>query len=432
MELQTYFRILNRQKWTIFIVVFLVLGIVTIGGTFLETKYTATTSLRLVTVTGGGSDFVNYSVSYANRLMNTYEQIATSSPVREQAAMNLDLATSELDLVSGAVPDSEILQISSTHSNPQTAATIANMVANVVIAESKRDSRIRSNTLSILEPAAIPTSPSSLSLLRLLIIGVFVGVSGGVGLAFLLENLDTKIYSAKEVASLTQLRILGEIPKITRKQLSSGVHWNSLEGEAFRRLRTNIVAASGNESLGTLLITSAEPNEGKSTIAANLVRSMVSGTQQRIVLVDCDLRRPTLHHFFGLDNETGLSDVLLQKTSLADALQMNEADGVVVLTSGSLSLQAINLLGASQMKRLLGELEQLFDVVILDSPALLATADAVVIAPLVKHVLLVVKRAQVGQEDVLDTYKYLHAANAKLLGAVVNQIAPSWKHSYIY
>lgn len=432
MELRTYTRILIKQKWTVLGVMSLVLATVAVGSSFLETKYTATTSLRLVTITSGGNDFVNYSVSYANRLINTYEKIATSSPIREQVATSLNLAVSELDIVSGAVPDSEILQISAIHSDPQVAAAIANMVANVVIVEGKRDSRVRSNTLTILEPASIPNTPSSLSVWRLIFIGVFIGLGGGISLAFVLENFDTKIYSAKEAASLTKLSVLGEIPKIAKRQQLEGVHWNSLAGEAFRRLRINMGAANSNMPLGTLLVTSAEPDEGKSTIAANLARSMASGGKQQVVVVDCDLRRPTLHRIFEVQNEIGVSDVLLQNVSLNDALQLSEVDGVSILTSGALSLQSIDLLGSSRMKNLLEDLEKSFDTVILDSPALLATADAVVLAPLVKNVLLVVKRAQVSQEDILDTYQYLHAANANLLGVVINQISPSWKRSYIY
>jgi len=170
---------------------------------------------------------------------------------------------------------------------------------------------MRANMLSVVEPAVDPQPPSKTRQALKIVMGSMVGLAGGVGLAFLLENLDTTLYTTEQIAEAAALSALGKIPTARRKPPSAFFNGNSPQGEAFRRLRANVLALDQDVTLRTLLVTSAEPREGKSTVVANLAFA-IARSGRKVIVVDADLRLPTLHKIFGLSNETGLSSVLKQ------------------------------------------------------------------------------------------------------------------------
>jgi capsular exopolysaccharide synthesis family protein len=274
--------------------------------------------------------------------------------------------------------------------------------------------------LKPLDSATLPESPIRPNVLLNLALAVIFGLALGVGLAFLAEYLDTRLYTEERIEEVTSLPVLGRIP-YTRKWrgnvLSGG---RSAHPEAYRRLRTNIYMLAQEGRLRTLLVSSAGPGEGKSTIATNLALTMTqSGI--RVIAVDADLRRPTLHSMFGLPNRIGLSNVLEQQTTLEEAAQHGGPLGLRVLTSGPLPHNPAELLGSSEMTALLKELAEQFDAVLIDSPALLAVSDAAVLGPMADGVLLVVGRAQEGGKAVLAARQQLSDVRARLLGVVVNR-----------
>jgi capsular exopolysaccharide synthesis family protein len=275
--------------------------------------------------------------------------------------------------------------------------------------------------LTSLDPASLPSFPVKPNARRNLALAVALGLALGVGLAFVAEYLDTRLYSVERIEEVTSLPVLGRIP-YTRKWrgnvMSGG---RSAHPEAYRRLRTNIyMLAQQEDRLRTLLVTSAGPGEGKSTIVTNLALTMTQSAI-RVIAVDCDLRRPTLHSMFGLPNHIGLSNVLEQQITLEEAAQHGGPLGLRVLTSGPLPHNPAELLGSSEMRALLEDLAERFDAILLDSPALLAVADAAVLAPMVDGVFLVVGRAQEGGGAVQAARQQLSDARARLLGVVVNR-----------
>lgn len=191
--------------------------------------------------------------------------------------------------------------------------------------------------------------------------------------------------------------------------------------EAFRVLRTNLQFMGLDAPLKSLLVTSAAPSEGKSTVAANLAVSFAQAGQN-VCLVDADLRKPRLHKIFGAENWRGLTTAVMNQNGIEADLQFSGIEGLMLLTSGPIPPNPAELLGSGRMQALLGELEQRFDVVVLDSPPVLAVADAVVLAPRVSGVILVVRAGQAARQQVKRAQEALLAVKANLLGVVLDGV----------
>jgi succinoglycan biosynthesis transport protein ExoP len=278
----------------------------------------------------------------------------------------------------------------------------------------------RTNLLSVVEPAAIPTSPSSPKMKLSIALGLVVGLISGLGLAFLLENLNTRMEGTDEIERTAALPVLGAIPKA--KSSSRGLfNSDSPAEEAFRRLRTNVLALGRTEEAGTLLITSAEPNEGKSTVVANLATSLVQ-SGLKVVVVDGDLRMPTIHTIFNLPNDIGFGDVLDGTAKLDSALVRPwKKPCPWVLPSGGPFEHPAELLASPRAREVFADLASRFDITLIDSPALLATADALSLATEVPAVLIVVGRSQTRREALLSVRKQLLGVSARPVGVVVNR-----------
>ena len=189
--------------------------------------------------------------------------------------------------------------------------------------------------------------------------------------------------------------------------------------EAYRTLRTNLQFVSLDKPLRTILVTSAGPDEGKSTLIANLAIAMAQG-ERKVILVDCDLRRPSLHKLCGLGSREGLTSMMVAEGGSAEPpLQETGVPGLTLLASGPLPPSPSDLLGSRRMDAVLTTLKERADVVLLDSPPVVAVSDAAVLATKVDGVLLVVSAGHTRREGVQAAKAKLEKVNANLLGAVL-------------
>ncbi|MGB3260083.1 CpsD/CapB family tyrosine-protein kinase [Paenisporosarcina sp.] len=201
--------------------------------------------------------------------------------------------------------------------------------------------------------------------------------------------------------------------------------------EQYRTLRTNIEFSSVDQEYKTILVTSSSPAEGKSTTVANLA---VTFAQQgkRILLVDTDLRKPTVHYTFNLKNVKGLTNVLTKQSTLTEAVQSTEVEHLSILTCGPIPPNPAELLGSSSMSQFIELAKSQFDVVLFDTPPILAVADAQILANKVDGTILVICSGSTEQESACKSKDLLESAKSKVLGAVLNKKKAKDSQYYYY
>jgi len=276
---------------------------------------------------------------------------------------------------------------------------------------------------SVVSPAAIDTVAVSPKPLRNGALGLAVGLVFGFGMAFLAEYLDNTIKSAEEAQELFGAPVLGTIPTVQFKagetrRLTIVQDPGSRGAEAYRGLRNSIDYVNFEHVIKTLLVTSAAPGEGKSTVSANLVASLAMAGA-KVVLINCDFRRPTTDEFFEVNNQLGLSDVLAGRISLESALQATDDANLRVLTPGKMPPNPSELLGSEKMTALIETIKADADWIIVDSPPLLAVADAAATARWTDGVLVVTRAGVSTSPAATNARDILDKVGARILGVVV-------------
>lgn len=260
------------------------------------------------------------------------------------------------------------------------------------------------------------------------------GLVIALGVAFVAERLDTTISSSDEAESFCGAPILGDIPteKFERgedRRLTMVQHPQSPAAEAYRMLGSNLNFLQAEQEIKTLLVTSAEPGEGKSTVAANLATALAEGGK-RVVLVISDFHRPSTTAFFDVSEDVGLSDVLAGTSDVFHALQRpSDTDSLWVLAAGPAPANPNRLLGSSRMQGLLGALGAEVDWVIIDTPPLLTVADGLAVAPWADGVLIVMHAGVSTQGAAKRGPATLEKVGARIVGVVVWGLDQA-KHSY--
>ncbi|MFQ5433738.1 MAG: polysaccharide biosynthesis tyrosine autokinase [Anaerolineae bacterium] len=290
------------------------------------------------------------------------------------------------------------------------------------------------NTISIIEPASEPRSPSTPNNMITVLTAAGIGFVLSASAAYVLEYLDDSVKTPNSASRLTGLPTLTGIATIVgdNKLVTIGEP-RSPTSEAFRVLRTAIQFSDTESEKRTLLVTSPVPGDGKSTTASNLAVVM-SQAGNHVLLVDTDLRRPSLHRIFNLSNKRGLTSLLLalgqdedtgdMRGLVTDTAQTTQVEGLRVLACGPIPPNPSELLGSPKMQRLLGLLAEQFDYVILDSSPTLSVTDAAVLSTQADGTILVVRANRSRKDHVKQSIERLHEVNANMLGVVLNSLAP--------
>jgi len=292
------------------------------------------------------------------------------------------------------------------------------------------------NTLTVVEPATVPTVPIGPKKTLTILLAASIGFILAVGAAFLLEYLDDTIKTPEDVTQALGLSALGAIARIEGdtlpEKLITADHPKSPISEAYRVLRTNLQFSSVDKPLKTLLVTSANPIEGKSVTAANIAVVMAQAGHS-VIMIDSDLRRPVLHKIFQLPNNEGFTNALLHSNPNPDGyLQATSVENLRVLTTGPLPPNPSELLGSERMKGLVEQLKAQADLLILDSPPCLAVTDAAVLASQVDGVLLVVDAGVTRRGLAARAVEGLQKVGANILGVVLNKVSARRGGYYYY
>ncbi len=204
----------------------------------------------------------------------------------------------------------------------------------------------------------------------------------------------------------------------------------SIAAESYRTLRTNIQYSSFDNEYRVIVITSSEPGEGKSTTAGNLALCMAQG-EKKVILIDCDLRKPSLHKKFKVSNLVGLSDVIVGKSDLTTATHRYNKN-LVLLTSGKIPPNPSEMLSSKTMEKLLKALKESFDYIILDTPPVQAVTDSQILSTKADGTILVVKAEKTKKESVVNAINLLKKVNSNIIGTVLNEIDISRNKYYYY
>jgi len=350
---------------------------------------------------------------------------------REIANVEGDIARTQ-EALNAATDDTQRIRLET--SLAQYRSTYSNIVFSyqqIRLAEAQA-----TDNIVVAEPAEVPLRPIRPRTMTNTLLAAVVGAMIAVGAAFLIEYLDDTIKTPDDVARVSGLSTLGAIARLKEtggtRQLVAWLQTKAPESEAYRTLRTNVQFSRVDKPVRSLLVTSAGPSEGKSTTAANLAVVMAQ-TGQRVVLVDTDLRRPVMHKVFGVANNTGLTSALLNgdQVVLDGHLQGTEVENLSLLTSGPIPPNPSELLGSHRMARLVEKLAGQADLVIFDSPPVLAVTDAAVMGRQVDGVVLVVDAGQTREQVLGQAAGELQKTGANLLGVVLNRL-DSRRGGYYY
>ena len=269
-------------------------------------------------------------------------------------------------------------------------------------------------------------------------LGFVAGLVLGVGFAFVRERMDDRIHGRAQLEASVGAPVLAVVPQVPgwRKRAQTKLVTTSASGspaaEAYRSLRTNLQFISRDGTVRVISVTSPHAGEGKTTTVANIATTLAL-TGKRVMALSADLRKPRLHRFFGLSNDEGLSSVLAGQAQLAEVARRVEGlDSLRIVTSGPVPPNPAELLSSDAMESLLTQLRSMADYVVIDTPPVLVVSDAMIVAPRVDGVVVVVDADTTTGGAASHTIDQLEQVGGNVIGSVLNRFDPSKARYYAY
>lgn len=287
----------------------------------------------------------------------------------------------------------------------------------------------RTTMVAIIDKATPALRPAKPNKPLNIALGIIIGLVVGVGLAFFIEYLDTSVKTIDDVERALQAPVLGVIPQNVGLMIDEGIE--SPHAEAYRVLRTNLLFSRKDDKLNSFAVVSAGAGEGKSTTVFNLAATFAQNGH-RVVIVDSDLRRPTLHKILHVTNSLGLTNYLLKQNTLEEVIQTTSVPTLDFLASGKLPSSSMGILSSTQMRELIGELKQRYDFVFFDSPPIMGVSDASILASGVDMTIQVIQYRRYPQPMNIRAKQLIEKVGGNLVGIVLNNINMSQDESYYY
>ncbi|UKA70294.1 polysaccharide biosynthesis tyrosine autokinase [Arthrobacter sp. FW306-06-A] len=466
LDLADYLNVL-RTYWKAIVAITLLATMAAAGWTLLQPKVYSSDSSGIVVTPG--SDNVSLALagdSLAKAKVKDYESVAKSRLVADRVIQALDLKTSGdalLGSISIKVPlDTAQITVTAKSTDPATAQRVADAWVNGLAAQVEAIETAPSNdtkstattadagpsvnaTTAVrvlpLGKAVLPSSPTSPNTKLNLALGALVGMALGVAYALIRRHLDRRIRRAADIERLFGVPVIGTLPvdhrlagKSTIVDAGTAEQLHDAGGamaEALRELRTNLSFLDVDQPPRVIVVTSSLQAEGKSTVTANLAVTMAAAGEN-VVVVDGDLRRPTLVDVFNLVPGVGVTDVLTGTADLADVLQpWGALPNLSVLGSGRIPPNPSELLGSRAMKNMLAALAK-DAVVLIDAPPLLPVTDAAVLSRAADGAILVIRTGKTTQEQLDLSLGNLEKVKGRVLGAVLNYVPSKGRDAYSY
>jgi capsular exopolysaccharide synthesis family protein len=486
--LRSYLALARRRKWWIAAAALLGLAVSLALSLTQHNKYSATAQILVQPSASATPGIAPTDVTPTD--VQTDLQLVTSAQVEQAVSQRLG---SKPSIAAAEVAQTDVIALSATSSSPSRAALIANTYASAFVdhqqnaaikeltavelqlrtqigtlgsqiqrlkgpqnaseqsallnqeavlreqlAQMQVSGAVATGGVELVTPALAPTSPSSPKPWRDGLLGLAAGLILGIAAAFLRDNLDDTLTSKEAAEQLSGAPVLAMIPMITswkkRDQplVASISHVQSAPAEAYRSLRTSLQFVRQEHALRTLVVTSPAAAEGKTSTVANL-GVVFARAGERVVLVSCDLRRPRLGQFFGLDEQAGLTDVLLGERSLTEVVQqVSGHDTLWLLGSGRLGSGPAELLSGPAARASFAALRAEFDLVLIDCPPVLPVTDAALLSKDADGTLMVVAAGQTRQVDLRHAAEKLAQVNATVIGTILNEVTRQAGYGYGY
>ena len=443
MNLQEFVRLL-RSRWLTVVLTTIITVLIAAAVTF-ATKPLYQGSTRLFVSTPAGASISD--LYQGNRLSQdrvlSYTELIQGQTLAQRTVdkLNLDMTAGQLQakVKATSTRDTVLINVSVLDESPIRARDIANALSDefvIMVREletsapgARPDARV-----VVIQQASIPDQPVVPKKARNMTLGLLFGLILGVGLALLRDQLDNTVKTRETVEELTGVGIVGTIlldkdrrskPAISFEKDNSGI------AESFRKLRTNLQFLAVDNPPRVIVITSSAPSEGKTTTAINIALALAEA-EKNVVVVDGDMRKPSLHKYLDLVGAVGFSSVLSGAAPLSEVLQQTKFPKLTVLAAGAIPPNPSELLGSLAAKKTLSELRAQFDYVIIDSAPLLAVTDGAILATNADGALLIAKFAETKREQLAHSAEILRDVGARLLGAVFTMIPTRGSGSYAY
>lgn len=443
MNLQDFFKLL-RSRWVSVLAATttMLLGAVVIS-VLTTPLYEASTRL-FVSTTGGASLSEAYQGNRVSQeRVASYSELLKGATLAQRTidklSLNMGAAALQANIKASAKPETVLIDVSVSDPSAIKARDIANTLSDEFVAlvrelETPEDGAAPDSRVVVEQRASIPTAPVVPKTSRNIAVGLVLGLVLGIGLAVVRDLVDNTVKNSNTLEESAGAGVVGTIPLDKERRTRPAIAFdgdNSAIAEAFRKLRTNLQFLSIDNPPRVIVVTSSMPSEGKSTTSINIALALAEA-DHNVVLVDGDMRRPTLHKYLDLIGPVGFSTVLSGGASLEDALQKTRFPGLTVLTSGAVPPNPSELLGSLSARKLLGELRAQYDYVIVDSTPLLAVTDAAILAAAADGVLVIARYGQTRRDQLAHAVSNLEGVGAPILGAVFTLVPMRGNSSYSY
>ncbi len=434
-----------RKRFVLVAAIFLVSVVSAFAVTSLTTPtYESTTRLFVSTSASDSASDLLTGNSFTQQRVKSYADIVTSPAVLDSVVAELNLQEFSDKLpgqITATVPlNTVILEITVTDPSPFRAASIANAVANsleqVVTHLETVDPTLASPVkLSVIQPGQVAKAPSAPRPLLNLALGALIGLALGFGAALLRESLDLRIRSVEDVPDKDGvINVLGGIvfdPNAESNPLIVHTSPKSTRAEAFRQLRTNIQFIEAAEVKKSIVVTSSVPSEGKSSTIANLAIAMAD-TGVKVLLIDCDFRKPKMHKYFSIEGAVGLTNLLVGQVKQSDVIQRWGRKHLDLLPAGQVPPNPSELLGSVAMKKFLAKAEKDYDVILIDTAPLLPVTDAAILSKLTGGVVVVVAVGRTTKPQLTAALGHVETVGGRVLGFIMNKIPTKGVDAYRY
>jgi tyrosine-protein kinase len=425
MEIRDHLRILRKRAWLVIATTLLCAGAALVASLSTTPVYQGNAKLLVVARTDRNGLSPYEGALLSQQLVKSFAEILQSRAIAE-AALRLDplpFTPQQLQAKISAEPvtETQLIDLKVEDTDPARARRLTNSVARGFLMRLPDLQSGSALKVSLVEPALRPSDPIRPRTRVNVGLGLVLGLMVGVGLAYLRAFLDRTVKTPEELELATGVPVVGSIPpfKAGKQPVPVAEQPRTPAAEAFRKLRTNFAFLGVDRQSLCCVVSSPSASDGKSTVAANLAIALAQA-DQRVALVDADLRKPTLHKVFRLPQRVGTTTVLLDQAAVEDAIQHLGPLLPSVLTSGQLPPNPSELLGSRRMEELMAQLRVTYDVVLIDCAPMLPVTDPMVVSRFADGILLIARAGTTSRDQAHAATAACLKAGAKVFGTVLN------------